>query len=58
MLITPKGLIKEEFLCGEDSLGLCLLHDFIESSRDLMILNFLMSALDGAENKVHVIKKL
>ena len=58
MLITPKGLIKEEFLCGEDSLGLCLLHDFIESSCDSEFLNFLMSALDGPENKVQIIKKL
>ena len=57
MLITPKGLIRKEFL-GEDSPGLCLLHDFIESSCDLEFLNFLMSALDGPENKVHIIKKL
>ena len=57
MLIAPKGLMRQEFL-GEDSPGLCLLHDFIESSSDLEIPEFLMSALDGAENKVEIMKKL
>ena len=57
MLITPKGLMRQEFL-GEDSPGLCLLHDFIESSCDFEIPDFLMSALDGAENKVEIMKKL
>ena len=57
MLITPKGLMRQEFL-GEESHGLRLLHDFVESSCEFESLEFLMFALDGTENKDDIMTKL